>query len=66
MNFISKLLSSKTTYKAKPAVKKPFKPYYGGVGGKMSNGVGWGGEVPLKEKKKALNMLKKGMQGKKR
>lgn len=27
-----------------------FKPYYGGSGGKMSNGAGWGGEKPSKMK----------------
>jgi len=29
--------------------KKPFVPYYGGYGGKMSDGSGWGGEKPKKK-----------------
>ena len=31
---------------------KSFVPYYGGFGGKMSNGAGWGGEKPTMKKKK--------------
>jgi len=31
---------------------KSFVPYYGGLGGKMSNGAGWGGEKPTMKKKK--------------
>lgn len=39
----------KGTNMSKPAPKpaaKPFVPYYGGKGGKMSSGAGWGGEKP--------------------
>ncbi len=54
------------TEEPKPKIKpvsKPFVPTYGGkVGGKMSNGAGWGGE--LKAKKDPMSMLKRGMQGK--
>ncbi len=50
------------------APSKKFVPFYGTPGGKPSNGVGWGGEPPtkLKAKKKALDMLKRGMAGKKK
>ncbi len=48
---------------------KKFVPFYGTPGGKPSNGAGWGGEPPTKKlstKKKALDMLKRGMLGKKK
>lgn len=35
-----------------------FKPYYGGYGGKMSNGVGWGGVAP-KAKRSMVKEFKK-------
>jgi len=49
-----------------------FVPYYGGYGGKMSSGEGWGGEKPTTKKKKLpikkdpVQMLKRGMQGAKK
>lgn len=49
-----------------------FVPYYGGYGGKMSSGAGWGGEKPVAKKKKLsvkkdpMGILKRGMQGAKK
>lgn len=60
---------------------KKFVPYYGGYGGKMSSGAGWGGEKPkkvvkiggmvlkkkkLSVKKDPMGILKRGMQGAKK
>lgn len=42
----------KSAVKSTPKGGKGFVPYYGGFGGKMSNGAGWGGEKPKKAKKK--------------
>lgn len=36
-----------------------FVPYYGGKGGKMSNGAGWGGEPPKKIIKKTAPKIHK-------
>lgn len=50
----------------KAAVKareSTFKPYYGGFGGKMSNGAGWGGEKNKKKKGKK-KLMKTKPQGK--
>jgi len=52
--------------------QETFTPYYGGFGGKMSSGAGWGGEAPIVKKKKLSikddpkAMLLRGMQGKKK
>jgi len=52
--------------------QKAFMPSYGGkIGGKMSNGAGWGGEPVVKKKKLTIKntpiaMLKRGMMGKKK
>lgn len=35
---------------AKALAAKAFVPYYGGKGGKMSSGAGWGGEKSSKKK----------------
>lgn len=44
-----KVTKKKTATLTKPASTK-FTPYYGGKGGKMSNGRGWGGDKPMKKK----------------
>lgn len=50
--------------KKKLAPSKPFVPYYGGYGGKMSSGAGWGGEKP-NSIKGAMKTLKKKKETKK-
>ncbi len=50
--------------------KNKFIPYYGGKGGTMNDGTGFGGEpvvkkTKLSDKNSPMSMLKRGMQGKK-